>query len=55
VLAGFWKGTSTAMVLVASASVAVLVKLYVPGAWYIISGGLAGMLVAVLGYKTVDA
>jgi 4-azaleucine resistance transporter AzlC len=55
VLAGFWKGTSTAMVLVASASVAVLVKLYVPGAWYIISGGLAGMLVAVLGYRTADA
>jgi 4-azaleucine resistance transporter AzlC len=51
VLASFWKGTSTALVLVASAAVAVLVKLYVPGAWYIILGGLAGMLVAVVGYR----
>jgi 4-azaleucine resistance transporter AzlC len=51
VLAGFWKGTSTALVLIASAAVAVLVKLYVPGAWYIILGGLAGMLVAVVGYR----
>ncbi len=52
VLAGFWKGTSTALVLIASASVAVLVKLFVPGAWYIILGGLAGMLVALVGYRT---
>jgi predicted branched-subunit amino acid permease len=37
--------------LIASAAVAVLVKLYVPGAWYIILGGLAGMLVAVVGYR----
>jgi 4-azaleucine resistance transporter AzlC len=51
VLAGFWKGTSTALVLTVSAAVAVLVKLYVPGAWYIILGGLAGMLVAVVGYR----
>lgn len=51
VLAGFWKGTSTALVLIASAAVAVLVKIYVPGAWYIILGGLAGMLVAVVGYR----
>jgi 4-azaleucine resistance transporter AzlC len=54
VLAGFWKGTSTALVLIVSAVVAVLVKLYVPGAWYIILGGLAGMLVATLGYEAVE-
>jgi 4-azaleucine resistance transporter AzlC len=51
VLAGFWKGTSTALVLMVSAVVAVLVKLYVLGAWYIILGGLAGMLVATFGYR----
>jgi 4-azaleucine resistance transporter AzlC len=50
VLAGFWKGTSTAIVLIASAAVAVLAKLYLPGAWYIIMGGIAGMLVAMAGY-----
>jgi predicted branched-subunit amino acid permease len=51
VLAGSWKGTSTALVLMVSAVVAVLVKLYVLGAWYIILGGLAGMLVATFGYR----
>ncbi len=46
VLAGFWKGTSTALVLATSAAVAVAAKLYIPGAWYIIFGGIAGMCVA---------
>ncbi len=51
VLAGFWKGTGTALVLIVSAAVSVLAKLYVPGAWYIILGGLAGMSVAVVGFR----
>jgi 4-azaleucine resistance transporter AzlC len=51
VLAGFWKGTRTALILATSAAIAVVVKLYVPGAWYIILGGIAGMLVAVIGYE----
>jgi 4-azaleucine resistance transporter AzlC len=46
VLAGFWKGTRTALILATSAAVSVVAKLYVPGAWYIIMGGLSGMLVA---------
>ena len=50
VLAGFWKGTRTALVLATSAAVAVAAKLYIPGAWYIILGGIAGMLVAVAGH-----
>lgn len=55
VLAGFWKGPSTAMVLAVSAVIAVLSKLYLPGAWYILLGGIAGMLTALLGYReTVD-
>ena len=56
VLAGFWKGPRTAMVLVVSAAVAILAKTYLPGAWYIILGGVAGMLTAIIGYReTVDA
>jgi 4-azaleucine resistance transporter AzlC len=51
VLAGFWKGSRTAMVLIVSAAVAILVKAYLPGAWYIILGGIAGMLTAVIGYR----
>jgi 4-azaleucine resistance transporter AzlC len=51
VLAGFWKGTRTALVLAVSAAVAVAAKVYIPGAWYIILGGVAGMLVAVAGHE----
>lgn len=51
VLAGFWKGPKTAAILVASAAAAVAGKVLLPGAWYILAGGLAGMLVAVAGYR----
>jgi 4-azaleucine resistance transporter AzlC len=48
ILAGFWKGPKTGAVLAASAVVAAIAKVTVPGAWYIVLGGLAGVLVAVL-------
>jgi 4-azaleucine resistance transporter AzlC len=48
VLAGFWKGPRTGAILAISALAACLAKLTVPGAWYILAGGIAGMLVAVL-------
>ena len=48
ILAGFWKGPKTGAVLAASAVIAALAKLTIPGAWYIVLGGLAGVLVAVL-------
>jgi 4-azaleucine resistance transporter AzlC len=48
ILAGFWKGSHTAMILIASAAVAVLAKTFVGGAWYIILGGIAGMCIALL-------
>jgi 4-azaleucine resistance transporter AzlC len=51
VLAGFWKGRSTALVLIVSACVAVVVKLFVPGTWYILAGGLGGMVVAMAAYR----
>jgi 4-azaleucine resistance transporter AzlC len=48
ILAGFWKGPKTGAVLAASAVVAAVAKLAIAGAWYIVLGGLAGVLVAVL-------
>jgi 4-azaleucine resistance transporter AzlC len=48
ILAGFWRGPRTGAVLAASAVVAATAKLTIPGAWYIVLGGLAGVLVAVL-------
>jgi 4-azaleucine resistance transporter AzlC len=51
VLAGFWKGPRTGGILIASATAAVAAKLALPGAWYIVIGGLAGMAFAVLTYR----
>ncbi|MGE3831204.1 MAG: AzlC family ABC transporter permease [Parvibaculaceae bacterium] len=48
ILAGFWKGPKTGAILAASAAVAALAKLTIPGAWYIVLGGLAGVIVAAL-------
>lgn len=48
ILAGFWKGPRTGAVLAASALVAALTKAFVPGAWYIALGGLAGVTMAAL-------
>lgn len=45
-LMGFWKGTETGLVLLASAITAWFTHLYIPGAWYIASGALAGLAVA---------
>jgi 4-azaleucine resistance transporter AzlC len=45
---GFWKGPSTGMVLIASATAAILVHRFVPGAWYIAAGAAAGLAAALL-------
>jgi 4-azaleucine resistance transporter AzlC len=45
---GFWKGPATGMILIASASAAILVHHYVPGAWYIAAGAAAGLAAALL-------
>lgn len=55
ILAGFWKGPRTGAVLAASAVTAALAKLFVPGAWYIVAGGFAGVAAAVLLYRESDA
>ena len=48
ILAGFWRGPRTGAVLAMSALAAALAKLVIPGAWYIVIGGGAGVLVAAL-------
>ncbi|WP_333630233.1 AzlC family ABC transporter permease [Agrobacterium cavarae] len=45
-LMGFWKGRQTGFVLLASATAAFVTHRYVPGAWYIAAGALAGLAVA---------
>ena len=55
ILAGFWKGPRTGAVLGASAIAAALAKLYVPGAWYIVIGGIVGVIVAALLYREGEA
>ncbi|MFM2280055.1 MAG: hypothetical protein RLZZ444_2286 [Pseudomonadota bacterium] len=43
---GFWKGRSTAAVLLASAAMATLVHQLLPGVWYIAAGAVAGLVAA---------
>jgi len=50
ILVGFWKGPRTGAILGSSALAAALAKHYVPGAWYIVIGGIVGMAVAALLY-----
>lgn len=51
VLAGFWKGPRTGAILVASAAAAVAAKIVIGGPWYILIGGIVGMVVAVLAHR----
>lgn len=55
ILMGFWKGPSTAGVLVASGSVAAGTYLALEGPWYIVAGGLAGTLYAYLTWRPEEA
>lgn len=55
ILAGFWKGPRTGAVLAASALVAASSKLLIEGAWYIVVGGLAGVVVATLLHTEKEA
>ena len=48
ILMGFWKGPRTGAVIIASGIAAVMAKLWLPGAWYIMAGGVAGVVVAAL-------
>ena len=55
ILAGFWKGPRTGAVLAASAVSAALAKLALAGAWYIVIGGLAGVIVAAVLHSEQEA
>lgn len=46
IVMGFWRGPRTGAVIAASAIVAAVASLFIPGAWYIALGGLAGVAVA---------
>ncbi|MCZ4272588.1 AzlC family ABC transporter permease [Maritalea porphyrae] len=43
---GFWQGQKTGVILGASGVAAIACKAFVPGAWYIAAGAVAGVLVA---------
>lgn len=51
IIMGFWKGPRTGAVIIASGLAAVAAKLWLPGAWYIMAGGIAGVLVAAAIFK----
>ncbi|TCU21873.1 4-azaleucine resistance transporter AzlC [Rhizobium azibense] len=44
---GFWKGSETGAVLIASGAAAVATEHFVPGVWHIAAGAAAGLLAAV--------
>lgn len=46
ILASFWRGWRTGAVLLSSGLVSAVAKTFVPGAWYVVLGGLAGVAVA---------
>ena len=54
IIMGFWKGSRTAAVIIASGLAAVAAKLTLPGAWYIMAGGVVGVLVAALLHSEQD-
>jgi 4-azaleucine resistance transporter AzlC len=47
-IAAFWKGGATALVVAAAAGTAILIERTVGGVWHILAGGLAGMVAAAL-------
>lgn len=47
-IASFWRGSTTAAVVVASALSAVAARAFIPGAWYVLVGALAGVAVGAL-------
>ena len=47
-IAGFWRGNHTGLILAGSAASALLVHHVVPGVWYILGGALGGVAMAAL-------
>ncbi len=55
IIMGFWKGPRTGAVIIASGAAAVGTKLVLSGAWYIMAGGVVGVIVASLLHSEADA
>ncbi len=55
IIMGFWKGPRTGAVIIASGAAAVGAKLALSGAWYIMAGGVVGVIVASLLHSEADA
>ena len=53
-LTGFWRGSATAWVLAASSTASVATEFAVEGPWYIMAGGLAGVVVAILIWRPLS-
>ena len=54
IIMGFWKGPRTGAVIIASGLVAVATKLALSGAWYIMAGGVVGVIIASLLHSETD-
>ncbi len=55
IIMGFWKGPRTGGVIIASGLAAVAAKLWLPGAWYIMAGGVAGVIAAAALWREGEA
>jgi len=47
-ISGFWRGRRTGLILIGSATCALVVHHFVPGVWYILGGACGGVAVAAL-------
>ncbi len=47
-IAGFWRGSDTGLILVGSGAAALLVHHFLPGVWYILGGALGGVAMAAI-------
>lgn len=47
-IAGFWRGSRTGLILLGSGAAALLVHHFVPGVWYILGGALGGVAMAAI-------
>jgi 4-azaleucine resistance transporter AzlC len=54
ILAGFWSNWRTGAVLAASGAVSALAYLMLPGAWYIMAGAIAGIIMAAVLHAEID-
>lgn len=54
-IAGFWRGPRTGLILIGSGVSALVVHQLVPGVWYILAGALGGVAVAAFSSRGGEA